>query len=328
MEGNKTMATTTMARYGVDPTNPAHVAAAWASLAEPGDAWAGHLRQTLGSVEALEWATSPYTELGLNGPGNHFAHEVAWKNAWQRWNLGRIETPTVKTDLRQLADLGGRLILPGTQEWPTQLDALGNTAPPALWVLGKAPINTDPNRTVSVAGARAATHYGEQITHTLAGNLAAAGATIVSGGAYGIDSTAHRAALNNATEMDTAKTIAIVCGGLQNLYPTGNAELFTRIIEEGGAIVAEVRPSARPARGRFLERNRLIAAWSNVTLIPEAGLRSGAMATAQRATKLHRKVAAVPGPITSFSSQGPHELIRTRRAHITTTAEEVQALLA
>ncbi len=309
-------------------------AAAWSGLAEPGDRWAGALRSALGDEAAFRWASAPFIPppFEVEAPsGQGGDSRGGWRAAHERWGP-RLQTLNPRQDLEELGRLGGRLVLPGQREWPSQLDDLGNRCPPALWVLGAgaAPL---PHRCVSIVGARAATTYGAEAARNAAYDLVRAGVRVVSGGAYGVDAAAHSGALDRAEETRTTSefgksstpwegederaqesyacpTVAVVCGGLRELYPAGNGELFGRILELGGLVVAEVPPSFRPARWRFLERNRLIAAWSDVTVVVEAGLRSGALATANRAVDLGRDVAAVPGPVTSYASAGPHSLIK------------------
>lgn len=121
-------------------------------------------------------------------------------------------------------------------------------------------------------------------------------------------------------------TIVVICGGLGNLYPPGNRRLFDRVLQTEGSLVAEVPPSFRPARWRFLERNRLIAAWSPITIVVEAGIRSGALATANRAIDLGREVGAVPGRVDSAASMGPHELLREGALLIADGADVIAVL--
>lgn len=320
------MATTTMARYQFNLNDTTHVAAAWSAIAGPGDKWAGRLRAVLGDRDALQWALSPYKALAhITGPGD--ANPNEWKTAWQRWNMNTLNLNTPR-DLETLHSLGGRLLTPTCEEWPTQLTDLGYAMPPALWVLGQSPVTTPTHRTVTVTGSRAATAYGVQITRAITSDLATKGITIASGGGYGIEATAHHSAINNQDSKALATpTIAIVCGGLKDLYPAGNANLFAEILQRGGNIIAEVPPTYRPARWRYLERNRLLAAWSALTIIPEAGVRSGAMAAAHQSARLNRHVAAMPGPITSPASSGPNELIRQGQAHLVTITEQAASLL-
>ncbi len=317
------------------------IAVAWANVAEPGDLWAAALRSGLGAAEALRWAQSPYAppppEVIPPGAVRGRGAEAGWKAAHRRWQP-RFEDLDVSRDIAQLHALGGRLVTPDSAEWPEQLDDLELRKPPALWVLGHSPLTCEQEPAVSIVGARAATSYGVRVTSQIAFELTEAGVCVVSGGAYGIDAAAHRGALDAADvaappsdEEDVGclppRTIAIICGGLANLYPAGNERLFQRILDEGGSIVAEVPPRFRPARWRFLERNRLIAAWSDLTVVPEATLRSGALATSNRALELGRDVAAVPGPVTSQASKGPHALIKDGAALVTSARDIIEVLV-
>ena len=328
--------------------NKVEVAVAWANIAEPGDAWAGALRAALGPEDALRWAAADYASLpsDVAAPSGHKGGGAAsgWKAAHRRWEP-RFEDLDPQRDLGELEKLGGRLVLPDDPQWPSQFEELEFRQPPALWVLGEGSLSCQSEPAVSVVGARAATTYGTRVAAQMAFDLAAAGVSVVSGGAYGIDAAAHRGALDFGVESQQRaaarsrtlegaepacrgpRTVAIVCGGLSSLYPAGNAELFERITSEGGVVVAEVPPRFRPARWRFLERNRLIAAWSDVTVVPEAGIRSGALATANRALELGREVAAVPGPVTSSVSHGPHSLIRDGAALVASARDVIELLV-
>jgi DNA processing protein len=153
--------------------------------------------------------------------------------------------------------------------------------------------------------------------------LARRDVTIVSGGAYGIDAAAHRAALAAG-----GQTVLISAGGLDRPYPPGNAALFDRVAEFG-LLVSESPPGCAPQRRRFLTRNRLIAALSTATLVVEAARRSGANNTARHCVTLQRPLLAVPGPITSAMSAGCHELIRRDRdpALLVSSVEDVLAVV-
>ena len=173
---------------------------------------------------------------------------------------------------------------------------------------------------VAIVGARAASGYGEHVAAELAGDLAAAGAVIVSGGAYGIDGAAHRAALG--VEGDT---IAFLAGGVDRAYPAGHQQLLRQIVESG-AVVSEPPCGAAPTKWRFLARNRLIAALGQATVVVEAGWRSGSLNTAGHAAALGRPLGAVPGPVTSASSAGCHRLLREYDAQCVTSAAEVREM--
>src|SRR6185312_6809092 len=142
-------------------------------------------------------------------------------------------------------------------------------------------------------GTRASTAYGEHVAVDLAEGLCERGIAVVSGGAFGIDGAAHRGALG----VD-GSTVAVLAGGVDVPYPAGHSALLHRIYR-AGLVVSEYPPGVRPARHRFLVRNRLVAALSGATVVVEAGLRSGAANTAAWARALGRVVCAVPGPVTS-----------------------------
>jgi len=146
------------------------------------------------------------------------------------------------------------------------------------------------------------------------------GYTIVSGAAYGIDGMAHRAALASH-----GFTVAFLAGGLDRFYPGGHEELLTRIAETG-AVVSEVPCGTAPTKWRFLQRNRLIAAASQATVVLEAGWRSGSLNTAGHASALGRPLGAMPGPVTSVTSAGCHRLIRDYDAVCVTNADEMAEL--
>lgn len=236
--------------------------------------------------------------------------------AFDRWAV-RGEDAQGDRDLDAVHRLDGRLVIPSDDEWPTALSDLGSAAPLGLWIRGEAKLNAALQRAVAIVGARAASNYGTKCASDLAWDLAARGLTIVSGGAFGIDAAAHRAAI--ARE---GTTIAFMAGGVDRFYPAANTELFHQVLERG-AIVSETAPGMTPMRHRFLLRNRLIAASSQVTVIVEAGWRSGALNTARHALELSREVAAFPGSVYSASSTGTHRLIRDHEAELVTSCEDV-----
>jgi DNA processing protein len=232
-----------------------------------------------------------------------------------------------ESDLSAIATLGGRLVIPEDAEWPTEAFSCFATptaqadarwrAPVALWVRGAGRLDELTERAVAVVGARAATGYGEHIAAEFGYELADGELAVVSGAAFGIDGAAHRGAL--AAE---GRTAAVQACGLDRAYPAGHQNLLDRIAQQG-AVISEYPPGVRPARHRFLVRNRLIAAFAAGTVVVEAGIRSGARRTAAAAAALGRIVMAVPGPITSAMSVGCHELVREEQAVLVTRAVEV-----
>ena len=218
------------------------------------------------------------------------------------------------------------MITQDDKEWPTLAFTAFNgvdrrrhpdgIAPLALWALGGVEIDEVAFRAAAVVGTRAATVYGEHVAADLSAGLCERDTAVVSGGAYGIDGAAHRAAL----AVDGC-TVAVLAGGCDVPYPAGHSALLHRI-QAAGLVVSEYPPGIRPARHRFLVRNRLVAALSGATVVVEAGLRSGAANTAAWARALGRVVCAVPGPVTSSVSTGCHVLIRDG-AELVTRADEI-----
>jgi DNA processing protein len=301
-------------RLVFEATDPVLAAAAWSRLAEPGDEAAGTLLGHLGAVAALQWVVG-----GADGAPAPPADEASWSRARERW-LPRLRGLDPQRELDALDRLGGRLVLPGTAEWPAGLDDLGTRRPPCLWVRG-GPLRPALDRSVSLVGARACSAYGLHVAAELAGGLAERGITVVSGGAYGIDAAAHRGAL-----AARGLTVAVLAGGIDRLYPAGNTDLL-EAVSGTGAVVAESPPGSAPMRVRFLLRNRLIAALTLGTVVVEAAWRSGALSTANHAAGLLRPVGAVPGPVTSMVSAGCHRLLREGGAVCVTDAAEVAELV-
>ncbi len=234
-----------------------------------------------------------------------------------------------RRDLDRVEALGGRLVCPEDDEWPTQVDELAPVSDPkdpamppiALWVTGAANLAATCARAVSMVGSRAATSYGMHVAGELAYGLADRGWAVVSGGAYGVDGAAHRGALSAG-----GPTVAVLASGVDRPYPLGHHALFDRIAADG-LLVSEWPPGCSPQRLRFLVRNRVIAALSSGTVIVEAAARSGARMTARRAAELCRPLMAVPGPVTSAMSVGVHQLIRDG-ANLVTSAAEVADLVS
>lgn len=283
---------------------------AWSVIAEPGDGVSGALIAQVGSVDALRFGLSD-ERVGLA--------EKTIEEGRRRW-MPRARPRAVLDALRGAAEVDARLLLPGDAEWPGVLDDLEDHAPAVLWVRGDPAHLTAPAR-VSIVGARAATAYGDSVAAELAGDLAASGTVIVSGGAYGIDGAAHRAALGAG-----GGTVAFLAGGVDRAYPAGHQELFERI-RSSGAVVSELPCGAAPTKFRFLSRNRLIAALGAATVVVEAGWRSGSLNTAGHASALGRPLGAVPGPVTSAASAGCHRLLREYDAQCVTNAAEVRELM-
>jgi DNA processing protein len=240
----------------------------------------------------------------------------------------RYRIDCAAADLEVLAGLDGRLVTADDAEWPLlSFVAFGGAPdrpqahpPMVLWTVGPARLDDVAGRAAAVVGTRAATAYGEHVATDLAAGLASRDVAVVSGGAYGIDGAAHRGALAAG-----GFTVAVLAGGADIPYPAGHAALLRRVGEQG-LLVSEYPPGVRPARHRFLTRNRLVAALAGATVVVEAGVRSGAANTAAWARVLGRAVCAVPGPVTSSASAGCHGLLRGG-AELVTRAEEIVELV-
>ena len=198
------------------------------------------------------------------------------------------------------AAVGARIRLPVEDEWPAGLRDLPDP-PTHLYSLGAWP---PPSPALAIVGTRDATAYGERVTAELARAVARAGIGVVSGLARGIDAAAHRATLAAG-----APTVAVLGTGIDVPYPAGHRALHAEIAA-AGVVVSEHPPGQGAAPGCFPRRNRLVAALAGVTLVVEAGTRSGALITASHALDLGRTVAAVPGPIDAAQSRGANELLR------------------
>jgi DNA processing protein len=268
--------------------------------------------RTAAAVLAATSSVSEDGELQLTGE----PEEDALARAMRRWRRRLSLVPSVAR-LADWQQRGLRLVLPGDPEWPGQLDDLGDARPVLLWVQGSADLRYACLRSVSVVGSRAATGYGQHVGVQLAAALAERGLTIVSGGAFGIDQSAHRGAL-----AADGLTVAVLAGGISYGYPRGHAALFAAIAAQG-LLVSECPPDHGPTRPGFLIRNRIIAALGRGTVVVEAALRSGALNTARHARDLGRPVMAVPGPVTSEQSAGCHELIREYGAMCVTGGRDV-----
>ncbi len=205
----------------------------------------------------------------------------------------------------------------GSSEYPTELLDL-STPPAQLYVIGNATALETPR--VSIVGTRNSTAYGERATRTLTHAFVRAGVSVVSGMARGIDGIAHRTALEHG-----GRTVAVLGTGIDVPYPAGHRHLH-RMIADRGLILSENAPGITAYKGAFPRRNRIIAALAPVTIVVEAGRKSGALNTASQALELGRVVAAVPGPIDSEQSVGSNELIRDG-AVVIASVDDALALL-
>ncbi len=193
------------------------------------------------------------------------------------------------------------ILTPAGEDYPRPLCDIPDP-PAALFVKGS--ILPQDALAVAIVGSRHATHYGLAQAERLAGSLARAGLTIVSGLARGIDGAAHRGALNAG-----GRTLAVLGSGLLNIYPPEHEEL-AHDVAEAGALISESPPHSPPLAGAFPQRNRVISGLSMGVIVVEASLNSGALISARHAMEQGRDVFAVPGRVDSRMSHGCHRLIR------------------
>ena len=233
--------------------------------------------------------------------------------------IEKISSFNCDEGLAAIANTGGTFITPESGEWPKSVDDLA-VPPIALIVKGDCTILSE--RSLAIVGTRNPTPYGIRIAGDFAAGFVDRDWLIISGGAYGVDTAAHRGAL-----VAEGRTIAVIASGIDIQYPAGNSRLFDEICENG-AIVSEVMPGTIAMPHRFLTRNRLIAAMSVSTLVVEAAFRSGSLRTARDAAELMKPVMAIPGPINSPSSEGCHRLIGERAAELVTSVADAVELIS
>lgn len=273
----------------------------------PADVATGKLLTKVGAAELISIAEGDGTVSGMDR-----VEAAVWRD-----RLLSAATPDRLAE-RIVEASKFRVIIPSDPDWPTALNDLGHRAPYALWAKGRTELLAEPlPQRITVTGARAATSYGAHVTDELCGDLAQSGRTLVAGAAYGIEASAHRAAL-----VRDANTIVVLASGVDRPYPAGHTDLIDRIAREG-LLLSEVPPSVAPTRQRFIDRSRILAALSGATIIVEAGSRSGSLHTATEAAQLGRLVGAVPGPITSAASTGTNLLLQSGQARVITNGSDI-----
>lgn len=225
------------------------------------------------------------------------------------------QRPTIDpvSELEKLNRLGVSVTMLRSADYPRLLKEI-YAPPPLLYYRGTLPGPTE--LLLAVVGSRKMSAYGRQITEQLVAALAAAGCTIVSGLALGIDGLAHQTTLQSG-----GKTIAVLGSGLDVVYPAANRSLAAQIVERGGAVVSEFPLGTEALKFNFPIRNRTIAGLSAGVLVTEAGDRSGALITAAHALEQNREVLAVPADITRPNAGGTNQLLKAGARVVTAPSD-------
>ncbi|MSQ30606.1 MAG: DNA-protecting protein DprA [Dehalococcoidia bacterium] len=220
-------------------------------------------------------------------------------------------------EMKRLQQAGVTALAAGDPRYPSRLGEIDD-APPVLYVRGE--WRPEDEWSVAVVGTRRATAYGQQATAALCRGLAATGVTVVSGLARGVDTIAHRTALDSG-----GRTVAALANGLDTVYPPENRRLAEEIVERG-ALVTDYPLGTKPRADFFPRRNRILSGVSLGTLVVEGDYQSGAMITAKYATEQNRELFAVPGSIFSPQSRGPLGLIRDGATPVSSANDILEAL--
>lgn len=223
----------------------------------------------------------------------------------------------VEKEIAQAEKLGVWIINIEDQRYPVLLKKIYDP-PPVLYIKGA--LEKSDSLAVAIVGSRRCSHYGSEQASRFAYLLAAAGFTIVSGMARGIDSAAHSGALSAG-----GRTFAVQGCGLAKIFPPENKQLFEKI-SQSGACISELPLEYEPLAENFPPRNRIIAGLSLATIVAEAMPRSGALITARAALENSREVMAVPGKIDSPLSRGPHSLIKQGAKLVESVEDVIEAL--
>ena len=249
----------------------------------------------------LEAAASPLAALGL--PGDVLAAPPLGLTAKQIARVDKARTAPLPPRIVASAErLSVSAVLSTDPAYPANLLPFAD-APALLFVRGM--LLPDDRFSVALVGSRRATHYGHKQAERFARAFAERGLVVVSGGAAGIDTSAHKGAL-----WAGGRTIAVLGCGLDVTYPSENRALFDEIVERGGAILSEFTLGTTPEPWRFPTRNRIIAGMTRATILVETPQASGALITAGDAAQYGRDVWVVPGPIDTGRSRGGHQLIQ------------------
>ncbi len=236
--------------------------------------------------------------------------ELAAKAGRKKYSIFPLSR--AENELERLNNYGGRMIMACESEYPQSLKMIED-APPVISVIGKIELLNTPN--IAIVGARNASINGKNLAKKMAMEFGEAGYTVISGLARGIDTAVHEGALDTGT-------IAVLAGGVDNIYPPQNKELY-QSIGENGIIVSENAFGMVPKAQHFPRRNRIVSGISVATIVVEATTKSGSLITARLAFEQGREVFAVPGNPSDPRAGGPNQLIKRQQAQLITSAHDV-----
>lgn len=228
---------------------------------------------------------------------------IGGKSASKIHQALQASAPAAESEITRCRDLGIQLICRDDALYPPALQIIPSS-PPVLWVKGT--LEARDLNALAIVGSRRCSFYGREQSERFAAMLAGAGFTVISGGARGVDSAAHRGAMQHPN----GRTIAVLGCGVDVVYPPENTALFEQIIKRG-AVISEFPLETPPLKEHFPRRNRIVSGMSRGVLVVEADTASGALITARLAADEHnRPVFAIPGRVDNTMSAGPHKLIR------------------
>ena len=259
-------------------------------------------------------------EIGQRGALDVYQRIISGNYYLANSEILKLKDSIIQTDLEKLQieinNSGSSFITQASTDWPNCLEDLAKP-PIGVSLKGDRRMLGDLDKSIAIVGSREPTNYGLQLSYNLAKQSGGTGLVVISGGAYGIDTAAHLGAL-----AAKGKTISVLAGGINRLYPIDNRKLFNEITQSG-LLISEVMPNVSSQPYRFLIRNRLIAALAKTTVVVEAKFVSGSIRTARDAAEIFRPVFAIPGPVNSPLSEGCHRLIAERVADIATSLDEI-----
>ncbi len=263
----------------------------------------------VGSAEGI-FKEKKQNLLKINGIGNALVKNIINNRSLEKAEKEIEFIKKYNIDVRYYLD----------ENYPNRLKHCEDS-PIILFIKGK--VDFENPKIISIVGTRSATHYGKEICEKLVNALSERGhsAIIISGLAYGIDTTAHKAALKYGLD-----TIAVLAHGLNTIYPVQHKTYAKKIIKQG-ALVTDFTSDIGPERGNFVKRNRIIAGLSDATIVIESGERGGALITADIANSYNRDVFAIPGNIPNFYSKGCNKLIKTNKAALLENIDDLEYIL-